>query len=316
LTAGHCTTFACTSIRATSGSFAAESRVSTIERHLLQGRLQDLVPGERRMIIGRVLAWQLGAEVGDEITVMVPGRELISSGGRPLLQTFTVVGVFEVGLQDHDAALALVALDDAAALTGDGTLPHGLRLKFDDVMAAPVLAGRVAAAVGQGAGVRDWTQEHAAYFRAIRIEKTMMSLILMLVVAVAAFNIVSTLVMAVKDKQPDIAILRTLGARPGSVLAIFATQGTVIGLLGTLGGVALGVVLSVNLERLVHGLERLLGTRFMDASVYLMSDLPAHVEAADVALIAATAFALCCLSTLYPAWRAARTHPARALRHD
>jgi lipoprotein-releasing system permease protein len=144
----------------------------------------------------------------------------------------------------------------------------------------------------------------------------MMFFILLLVVAVAAFNIVSTLVMAVKDKQPDIAILRTLGAKPGSVLAVFATQGTVIGLFGTLGGVALGVLLSLNLERLVHGLERLLGTQFMDASVYLMSDLPAHVEAADVTLIAATAFALCCLSTLYPAWRAARTQPAKALRHD
>jgi lipoprotein-releasing system permease protein len=135
-------------------------------------------------------------------------------------------------------------------------------------------------------------------------------------VAVAAFNIVSTLVMAVKDKQPDIAILRTLGARPSSILAVFTTQGTVIGILGTLGGVALGVLISVNLERLVHGLERLLGTRFMDASVYLMSDLPARVLPGDVALIAATAFALCCLSTLYPAWRAARTQPARALRHD
>jgi lipoprotein-releasing system permease protein len=174
----------------------------------------------------------------------------------------------------------------------------------------------VAMSLGGGLWVEDWTQRHANFFRSIELTKRMLFFILLLVVAVAAFNIVSTLVMAVKDKQPDIAILRTLGARPGSVLAVFATQGTVIGLLGTAGGVALGVLLSLNLERLVHGLERLLGTRFMDASVYLMSDLPAHVEAADVTLIAATAFALCCLSTLYPAWRAARTQPARALRHD
>jgi lipoprotein-releasing system permease protein len=164
--------------------------------------------------------------------------------------------------------------------------------------------------------VDDWTQRHANFFRSIELTKRMMFFILLLVVAVAAFNIVSTLVMAVKDKQPDIAILRTIGARPASILAVFGTQGTVIGLFGTLAGVALGVLLAVNLEALVHGLERLLGTHFMDASVYLMSDLPARVETSDVALIAGTAFLLCCLSTVYPAWRAATTDPARALRHE
>jgi lipoprotein-releasing system permease protein len=178
------------------------------------------------------------------------------------------------------------------------------------------VAREVAERLGGGLWVEDWTERHANFFRSIELTKRMMFFILLLVVAVAAFNIVSTLVMAVKDKQPDIAILRTLGATPGSVLAVFATQGTVIGLLGTLGGVALGVALSLNLERLVHGLERLAGTRFMDASVYLMSDLPARVLPGDVTLIAVTAFALCCLSTLYPAWRAARTQPARALRHE
>jgi hypothetical protein len=167
-----------------------------------------------------------------------------------------------------------------------------------------------------GLYVEDWTQRNANFFRSIELTKRMMFFILLLVVAVAAFNIVSTLVMAVKDKQPDIAILRTIGARPASILAVFTTQGTVIGLLGTLAGVALGVLLSVNLETLVHGLERLLGVSFMDASVYLMSDLPARVEPRDVALIAGTAFALCCLSTVYPAWRAATTDPARALRED
>ncbi len=192
----------------------------------------------------------------------------------------------------------------------------GIRLAVRDPLQAPAVSREVALALGGGMWVEDWTQRHANFFRSIELTKRMMFFILLLVVAVAAFNIVSTLVMAVKDKQPDIAILRTLGARPGSVLAVFATQGTVIGLLGTLGGVALGVLLSLNLERLVHGLERLLGTRFLDASVYLMSDLPAHVEAGDVTLIAVTAFVLCCLSTLYPAWRAARTQPARALRHE
>jgi lipoprotein-releasing system permease protein len=174
----------------------------------------------------------------------------------------------------------------------------------------------VASDLGGGLYVEDWTQRNANFFRSIELTKRMMFFILLLVVAVAAFNIVSTLVMAVKDKQPDIAILRTIGARPASVLAIFTTQGTVIGLLGTLGGVLLGVVLSMNLESIVHGLERVFGVHFMDASVYLMSDLPARVEPRDVLLIAGTAFALCCLSTLYPAWRAATTDPARALRHD
>jgi lipoprotein-releasing system permease protein len=207
-------------------------------------------------------------------------------------------------------------MSDAARLMRTGTDVTGLRLAMRDPLRAPSVAREVAEALGGGLWVEDWTQRHANFVRSIELTKRMMFFILLLVVAVAAFNIVSTLVMAVKDKQPDIAILRTLGATPGSVLAVFATQGTVIGLLGTLGGVVLGVTLSMNLERLVHGLERLLGTRFMDASVYLMSDLPARVLTGDVTLIAVTAFALCCLSTLYPAWRAARTQPARALRHE
>jgi lipoprotein-releasing system permease protein len=181
---------------------------------------------------------------------------------------------------------------------------------------APTVVRDVARALGGGLYVEDWTRRNANFFRSIELTKRMMFFILLLVVAVAAFNIVSTLVMAVKDKQPDIAILRTIGARPSSILAIFATQGTVIGLLGTLAGVGLGVLLALNLEAIVHGVERLFGTRFMDASVYLMSDLPAYVEVGDVAVIAGTAFLLCCLSTVYPAWRAATTDPARALRHD
>jgi lipoprotein-releasing system permease protein len=295
---------------------AAETRVSTIEQHLLQGQLRDLVPGERRMIIGRVLAWQLGAEVGDEITVMVPGRELISSGGRPLLQTFTVAGVFEVGLQDHDASLALVALEDAAALTGNPARPGGLRLKFDDVMAAPALAERVAAAVGQGATVRDWTEEHSAYFRAIRIEKTMMSLILMLVVAVAAFNIVAALVMVVNEKRSDIAILRTLGLARGGVVGVFFTQGIIIGAIGTLLGLALGVTIASNVAEIVPVLERALGFHVMDPSVYYITEIPSELRAGQIVTIAAIAFALTVLATIYPALRGAATEPAEALRYE
>jgi lipoprotein-releasing system permease protein len=219
-------------------------------------------------------------------------------------------------MYEIDNGLALVSLADAQRVFRLGDNVSGIRLAVHDPYQAPQVARDVARELGGGLWVEDWTQRQANFFRSIELTKRMMFFILLLVVAVAAFNIVSTLVMAVKDKQPDIAILRTLGARPSSVLAIFATQGTVIGLVGTLGGVALGTLLSLNLEWLVHGLERVLGTRFMDASVYLMSDLPARVEPGDVLLIAGTAFALCCLSTLYPAWRAARTNPARALRHD
>jgi len=238
------------------------------------------------------------------------------AGVVPRMRRFTVSGVFFSGMYEIDNALALVSLSDAQRLFRLGSNVSGLRLEVDDPFAAPRVSREVATALGGGLFVEDWSRRQANFFRSIELTKRMMFFILLLVVAVAAFNIVSTLVMAVKDKQPDIAILRTLGARPSSVLAIFATQGTVIGLLGTIGGVLLGVLLSLNLESLVHGLERVVGTRFLDASVYLMSDLPARVEPGDVLLIAATAFALCCLSTLYPAWRAARTNPARALRHD
>ena len=293
-----------------------ETQVSAIGERLRSGSLEALQPGSYRMLLGTEVAARLGVAAGDTVVAAIAQGTVTPAGVVPRMRRFTVAGVFYSGMYEIDNGLALVNLGDAGRLFRTGEDVSGLRLKVRDPLRAPSVAREVARGMDGGFLVEDWTQRHANFFRSIELTKRMMFFILLLVVAVAAFNIVSTLVMAVKDKQPDIAILRTLGARPGSVLAIFATQGTVIGLLGTLGGVALGVLLSVNLERLVHGLERLLGTRFMDASVYLMSDLPARVEAADVALIATTAFALCCLSTLYPAWRAARTHPARALRHD
>jgi len=293
-----------------------ETQVSAISERLRSGSLESLEPGRYRMLLGAEVAARLGVAAGDTVVAAIAQGTVTPAGVVPRMRRFEVAGVFYSGMYEIDNGLALVNLGDAGRLFRTGEDVSGLRLKVRDPLRAPSVAREVARGMDGGFLVEDWTQRHANFFRSIELTKRMMFFILLLVVAVAAFNIVSTLVMAVKDKQPDIAILRTLGARPGSVLAIFATQGTVIGLLGTLGGVALGVLLSVNLERLVHGLERLLGTRFMDASVYLMSDLPAHVEAADVTLIAATAFALCCLSTLYPAWRAARTHPAKALRHD
>ena len=207
-------------------------------------------------------------------------------------------------------------LADAARLYRMGEQVTGLRLKLTDMFIAPRVVRDLALSLGGGYYIDDWTRKHANFFRSIQLTKTVMFVILLLVVGVAAFNIISTLVMVVKDKQADIAILRTVGASPRSILGIFVTQGTAIGAIGTLAGVLLGVLISVNLEALIHGLEALLGTQFMDARVYFMSDLPATVQWSDVLKISATAFGLCCLSTLYPSWRAARTQPARALRHD
>jgi len=295
---------------------ALERQVSAIGERMQSGRLDALEPGAFRVLLGAEVAGRLGVATGDTVVLAIAQGTVTPAGVVPRMRRFTVAGVFYSGMYEIDAGLALVHLQDAARLFRTGSDATGLRLAVRDPMLAPSVSREVAQALGGGFWVEDWTQRHANFFRSIELTKRMMFFILLLVVAVAAFNIVSTLVMAVKDKQPDIAILRTLGARPASVLAVFATQGTVIGLLGTVAGVVLGVLLAENLESLVHGLERLVGTRFMDASVYLMSDLPAHVELADVSLIAVTAFALCCASTLYPAWRAARTHPARALRHE
>ena len=302
---------------------AAEPGVSTIERHLLQGRLEALRAGSRSMIVGRVLAWQIGAEVGDELTVLVPGRDMLASGGRPTLQTFTVVGVFEVGLQDTDATLALVSLADAADLAGGpgqtaagGPVPAGLRVKFADVMTAPARTAELQAAVGEGLQVRDWSREHAAYFRAIRIEKTMMSLILLLVVAVAAFNIVAALVMVVNEKRSDIAILRTLGLAPRGIVAVFLTQGLVIGAIGTLLGLVLGVAVAGNVDTIVPVLERLFGFHVMDPSVYYITRIPSELRATQVTTITLVAFALTVIATIYPALRGAATEPAEALRYE
>jgi lipoprotein-releasing system permease protein len=293
-----------------------EAGVSSLGERLTSGSMRGLQPGAFGVILGEELAHKLGVQTGDSVVVAVARGNVTPAGVLPRLRRFKVAGIFRSGMYEIDATLAVVHMVDAARLLRLGDRVSGLRLAVQDPYQAPLAVREVAADLGGGLYVEDWTQRNANFFRSIELTKRMMFFILLLVVAVAAFNIVSTLVMAVKDKQPDIAILRTIGARPSSVLAIFTTQGTVIGLLGTLGGVLLGVLLSMNLESIVHGVERVFGVRFMDASVYLMSDLPARVEPHDVLLIAGTAFALCCLSTLYPAWRAATTDPARALRHD
>ena len=296
---------------------AAEANVSSIEQNLLQGKLSDLEPGARGMVIGRVLAWQIGAEVGDELTVMVPGRDMLAAGGRPLLQTFTVTGIFEVGLQDHDASLALVSIADAADLTGAANAtPAGLRIRFDDVMNAPARTADLRQAVGAGLQVKDWSEEHSAYFRAIRIEKTMMSLILLLVVAVAAFNIVAALVMVVNEKRSDIAILRTLGMTPRGIVGVFLTQGLVIGTVGTLFGLVLGVLVAANVGTIVPVLERVFRFHVMDPSVYYITQIPSELRVGQIVTITLVAFTLTVVATIYPAIRGAATQPAEALRYE
>jgi lipoprotein-releasing system permease protein len=291
-----------------------EPQVSSIADAMREGKLSDLKPGMNRIILGRMLAYQLQVGPGDTVVVMIPGN---SSGGgfTPRLQEFQVVGTFEVGLQEHDSVLALINLSDAEALRGLSG-PTGIRLKFDDVLKAPDLARVAAARLNPNMQVRDWTQENEAYFRAIRIEKTMTGLILMLIVAVAVFNIVATLVMVVNDKRTDIAILRTLGLSPRGVLAVFMTQGVLIGWIGTALGVGLGLALALNVDVIVPFLESTFGFHIMDPDVYYVSGIPSELHPPDVVRIAIAAFMLTFSATIYPAMQASRTQPAVALRYE
>jgi lipoprotein-releasing system permease protein len=293
-----------------------ETQVSTIGDAMREGNLNDLKPGMNRIILGRMLAYQLQVGVGDSVTVMTPGTAGPGGGIVPRLQEFQVVGIFEVGLQEHDSVLALIDLQDAEAFRGL-TGPAGIRLKFSDVLKAPQWARGAAARLPPGLEVRDWTQENEAYFRAIRIEKTMMGLILMLIVAVAVFNIVATLVMVVSDKRTDIAILRTLGMTPRGVLAVFMTQGVLIGWIGTAIGVTLGLTLALHVDVVVPFLEHTLGFHIMDdPDVYYISGLPSEPHAGDVVRIGLAAMLLTLIATIYPSWQASKTQPAEALRYE
>jgi lipoprotein-releasing system permease protein len=296
-----------------------EPQVSSIGDAMREGKLSDLTPNSNRIILGRMLAYQLQVGVGDDVTVMIPGKPASAAGTSdvivPRLRDFHVAGIFEVGLQEHDSVLALVNLQDAEAFRGlDG--PTGIRLKFYDVLKAPELARIAAARLAPGLQVRDWTQDNEAYFRAIRIEKTMMGLMLMLIVAVAVFNIVATLIMVVNDKRTDIAILRTLGLSPRGVIAVFMTQGVLIGWIGAVFGVVMGVALALNVDVIVPFLEQTFGFHFMDPDVYYISGLPSEVHPGDVVRIGLAALILTLVATVYPALQAARTQPAEALRYD
>jgi lipoprotein-releasing system permease protein len=296
----------------------AERQVVDLTQHLTSGRIDDLADGKYRVVLGSALAQELGAKVGDRVVLLVALGDVTPVGVIPRMRAFEVTGILSIGMYEYDRRIAIVAMQDASRLLRMGDSVTGIRLKLADMYAAPRLSRAAAFALGDVSGylVQDWTNEHANFFRSISITKRILFVILSLMVAVAAFNIVSTMVMVVKDKRRDIAILRTFGSSPRSILSVFVVQGSLIGLLGIGAGVLLGVIIAVNLQDLVHGLESIVGFKFLDARVYFMSDLPARVRTMDVVRICGFAFVLACVSTLYPAARAARLLPAESLRND
>lgn len=292
-----------------------ENNVSTIAEQMVSGHFSSLRDGEYSIIIGAELARALNAYTGDKITLVSPQANVTPAGLLPRLKRFTVTGVFEVGMHEYDSALALIHMEDAATLfRKDG--PDGLRLKTTDILHAPRISREVMGQIPGQYGVMDWTQQHANFFRALKTEKTVMFVILTLIIAVAAFNIISTLVMVVADKQADIAVLRTMGASPRSILTIFVIQGMVIGVVGILLGVIGGVWLALNVETLVPAIENFFNIKFLSPDIYYISDLPSDLHWNDVTVISSVAFVFCVLATLYPAWRAANTQPAEALRYE
>ena len=293
-----------------------EGDVSDVVSHINGGDLGLLEAGEYGIILGSELAIALGAGIGDAITVVSPQVTIGPTGVLPRLRRFTVTGIFEVGMYEYDRGVALVHLKDAAKLFRLDDNVSGLRLKLDDIFDAPQIARTLSAGLSGDYRVEDWTRQHANFFRAVKTEKRVMFIILTLIVAVAAFNIVSTLVMVVTDKRSDIAILRTLGATPGSIMTIFIIQGVVIGVMGTALGVAGGLGLALNVETIVPAIERFFNVEFLAADVYYISDVPSELHWNDVWIMAMVSMGLSLLATLYPAWRAARTLPAEALRYE
>ena len=293
-----------------------EGGVSDVVSHIKGGDLSKLVEGEYGIILGSELAVALGAGLGDLVTVVSPQVTIGPTGILPRLRRFTVVGIFEVGMYEYDRGVALVHIKDAARLFKLDDNVTGVRLKLEDIYDAPGLARRLSVQLQGDYRIEDWTRQHANFFRAVKTEKRVMFIILTLIIAVAAFNIVSTLIMVVTDKRSDIAILRTLGISPGSIMTIFIIQGVVIGVLGTALGVAGGVGLALNVETIVPAIENLFNVEFLAADVYYISNVPSELHWKDVWVMASMAMGLCLLATLYPAWRAARTHPAEALRYE
>lgn len=293
-----------------------EDKVADFRRTIRSGSLDDLRPGEFGVVLGSELARSLRVFTGDKVTLIVPQGTVTPAGVVPRLKSFRVVGIFEVGMYEYDSGLALIHLADAQRLVQMENRVSGVRLKVDDLFSAPRIVRELARTINADAYLSDWTQSHANFFRAVQIEKTMMFIILSLIVAVAAFNLVSTLVMAVTDKQADIAILRTLGARPRSIMAVFVIQGALVGCIGLALGIIGGVALALNIDVVVPAIERLFGVQFLSKEVYYISDLPSDLQWGDVWGVTLIAFVLALLATLYPSWRAARVNPAEALRYE
>jgi lipoprotein-releasing system permease protein len=295
---------------------AEEMTTDGLAQRVIDGKLTDLQAGEYNTILGSALAKDLNVKVGGSVVLIAPEGVATPTGVVPRMRRFRVVGLLDSGMYEIDRGVALVHMTDAARLFRLDDKVTGLRLNLEDPLSAPSTVRKVALALGGNLYIKDWTTDHESFFRSIDSMKRIMFIILFMIVGVAAFNIVATLVMIVKEKQTDIAILRTLGAGPPNVLLTFAVQGVLIGLAGTLLGALLGTVLSDNLGAIVGVLERVFNTQFIDAKVYYISDLPTYVEGSDVLQICGVAFVLCALATIYPAWRASRTAPAQALRHE
>jgi lipoprotein-releasing system permease protein len=293
-----------------------EDRVADIGRHMKSGTLGNLKPGEYGVVLGVELARALGAMQGDRVVMVAPQGQVTPAGVIPRLRQFTVVGIFAVDHYEYDSGLALVHLEDAQRLFRLGEAVSGVRLKLKDLFEATRVARELSRSLGPDVYASDWTQQHANFFRAVQIEKRMMFIVIILIIAVAAFNIVSSLVMVVTDKQADIAILRTLGAAPSSITRIFIIQGTLIGVVGTLLGLAGGIALALNVETVVPFIESLLGFKFLSKDVYYISDLPSELQMPDVVMTAVVSFVLSLAATLYPSWRASKVNPAEALRYE
>lgn len=295
---------------------AREEQVSDLGQHMKAGRLEALRPGEFGIVLGIELARALGVATGDKVVLIAPQGQVTPAGVMPRLRQFTVVGVFSVDHFEYDSGLALLHIEDAQKLFRLEGAVSGVRLKLHDLFKATQVAYELSAALGPGVYVSDWTMQNANFFRAVQIEKRMMFLIVFLIIAVAAFNIISSLVMAVKDKQPDIAILRTLGAAPGSITKIFLVQGALIGVVGTALGLLGGISLALNVDVVVPFIERVFGVHFLAKDVYQITELPSELQLPDVILTAAVSLVLSLLATIYPSYRAAKVSPAEALRYE
>ncbi|MEJ2612400.1 MAG: lipoprotein-releasing ABC transporter permease subunit [Candidatus Thiodiazotropha sp.] len=293
-----------------------EGQVSDVISKMSHGAIETLQSGEYQIILGHELAMVLGVGVGDKVTLVTPQVNVTPAGIMPRLKRFTVSGVFQVGMGEYDRGVAILHIKDAAKLMRLGDDVTGVRLKLDDLYLAPQVSRELAVSMGGYYRISDWTMQHRNFFAALRTEKRMMTIILSLIVAVAAFNIVSTMVMVVTDKQSDIAILRTLGTSPQSIMGIFMVQGATIGIIGNLLGMLGGMWLAYNVEEIVSWIEEVFHLDFLDPSIYYITKLPSDPQMSDVLFIGGMAFLITLLATLYPAWKASRTQPAEALRYE